>query len=49
MEVLRQEQPDRSDGKISGKKIQIPNICKKVGVDYMDTFHLLRELKFSFR
>ena len=49
MEVLRQEQPDRIDGKIAGKKIQIPNICQKVGVEYIDTFRLLRELNFSFR
>lgn len=49
MEVLRQEQPDRADGKIAGKKIQIPNICQKVGVDYIDTFRLLRDLKFTFR
>jgi hypothetical protein len=49
MEVLRQEQPDRIDGKIAGKKIQIPNVCQKVGVEFMDTFRLLRDLKFTFR
>lgn len=48
LEVPRQEQPDK-DGKIGGKGIKIPNICQKVGVEYINTFSMLRELRFSFR
>lgn len=48
METLRQEVPKKG-GKIGGRKIQIPNVCQKVGVSFIDTFVLLRDLKFSFR
>jgi len=49
METLRQEVPNRVNGKVGGKKIQIPNVCQRVGVKFIDTFQMLRELKFSFR
>lgn len=30
-------------------KIPIPNVCKAFGVNFIDTFTLLRELEFRFR
>lgn len=47
MEALKHENQLRT-GKISGK-IQIPNICRRVGIDYKDTFALLREQKIVLR
>lgn len=32
----------------SARKIKIPNVCKKFGVQYMNTFQLLRELEACF-
>ena len=29
-------------------KIKIPNVCKEFSVQYMDTFHMLKELKARF-
>ncbi len=49
LEVIRQENVNKETGKIGMKKIQIPNICKEMGVIYIDTFRLLQDLKFSFR
>jgi Domain of unknown function (DUF4411) len=49
LEVLRQETVNKTTGKIGMKKIQIPNICKMMGVTYINTFLLLQDLKFSFR
>lgn len=49
MESLRQETPDRKTGKIGGKKIQIPNVCRELKVPAINTFELLRRLGFRFR
>lgn len=32
----------------SARKIKIPNVCKKFGVQYMNTFQLLRKLEACF-
>lgn len=32
----------------SKKKIKIPNICKKFGVEYIDDFEMIRRLKVNF-
>lgn len=48
MEVFRQETVDRKTGRVGGKKIQIPNVCKHLGVPTCNTFDLLRNLNFSF-
>ncbi len=47
MESLKNEQPDQNR-KIGGK-IHIPNVCKRVGVRYLDTFAFLREQKIVLR
>lgn len=47
MESLKNESRG-SSGKIAGK-IQIPNVCKLVAVEYRDTFALLREQKIVLR
>jgi predicted nucleic acid-binding protein len=41
MEVRKREQDQGQAGKIAGK-IQIPNVCERVSVRYIDTFTLLR-------
>lgn len=43
MESLKNEQKNQN-GKVGGK-IQIPNICKVIAIEYRDTFTLLREQK----
>jgi len=48
MEGLRQESPDPKTGKIGGKKIQIPNVCRHFGIPTIDTFEMLRRLGFRF-
>lgn len=30
------------------KRVPLPNVCREFGVDYRDTFEMLRELKVSF-
>ncbi|HOJ34444.1 MAG TPA: DUF4411 family protein [Candidatus Hydrogenedentes bacterium] len=40
--------PENHKGKIEGK-IKIPNVCKHVGVEYRDTFALLREQMIVLR
>ena len=30
------------------KRVPLPNVCKQFGVDYRDTFEMLRELEVSF-
>lgn len=32
----------------NSKKIKIPNLCKKLEIDYCDTFSMMRKLKASF-
>lgn len=48
MESFRQE-VNQPDGKYRMKKIPIPNICRKMNVNSIDTYQFLRELKFTFR
>ncbi|HQE93360.1 MAG TPA: DUF4411 family protein [Anaerolineae bacterium] len=48
MEARRYEQNHGRAGKIAGK-IQIPNVCEKVSVAYMDTFTLLRNERVVLR
>lgn len=47
MESWKNENKTKT-GRLSGK-IQIPNVCKRVGVAYQDTFALLREQKVILR
>ncbi len=30
------------------KRIPIPNVCRAFSIDYIDTFTLLKELRFNF-
>jgi len=39
----------RSNGKVGGKKIHIPNVCQLVEVRWISTVEMLRDLKFRFR
>ena len=32
----------------SARKIKVPNVCKKFGVDYLNTFQLLRQMEACF-
>lgn len=32
----------------TAKKIKIPNVCEKFGIQYMNTFQLLRKLEACF-
>jgi predicted nucleic acid-binding protein len=44
MEGWKSEQIQKTPGLIAGK-IQIPNICKRVDVEYVNTFEFLRKAK----
>jgi predicted nucleic acid-binding protein len=48
MEVRKREQDQGQAGKIAGK-IQIPNVCERVSVRYIDTFTLLRNERVVLR
>ncbi len=48
MEARKHEQNQGRSGKIAGK-IQIPNVCEKVSVEYIDTFTLLRNERVVLR
>ena len=48
MEAPKHEQNQGRSGKIAGK-IQIPNVCERVSVAYIDTFTLLRNERVVLR
>jgi predicted nucleic acid-binding protein len=48
MESLRAEQLSKKSGLIAGG-IKIPNICKRVGIKFINTFDLMRELRLTLR
>ncbi|MCD6291809.1 MAG: DUF4411 family protein [Anaerolineae bacterium] len=48
MEGLKSEQTNPKSGRVRGK-IQIPNVCRRVGVKHINTFDLLRALKCTFK
>ncbi|WP_298003596.1 DUF4411 family protein [Anaerolinea sp.] len=39
----------KSNGKVGGKKIHIPNVCQLVEVQWVSTVEMLRDLKFQFK
>ncbi|MDT8898264.1 DUF4411 family protein [Thermanaerothrix sp. 4228-RoL] len=46
-ERIRKEELN-SNGKVGGKKIKIPNVCERIGVSWVNTVDMLRDLKFQF-
>ncbi len=47
-EEKKRKEELNSNGKVGGKKIKIPNVCERVGVGWIGTIEMLRELKFQF-
>jgi hypothetical protein len=47
-EEKRRKEDLKSNGKVGGNKIKIPNVCERIGVHWMSTVDMLRDLKFQF-
>ncbi len=37
-----------TNGKVGGKRIKIPNVCERMGVPWISTIDMLRDLRFRF-